>query len=792
MEQQTPKKTSAKTVKKSSNSNIVSKAIKILWLGFLSVVIGVIGIFWATSNGWLGEIPNVRDLENPDIYVSSDIISSDGVLLDRFETERRTPIDYKDLPPHLVDALLAKEDVRFFEHSGVDARAAMRAVTSAGDSGGGSTITQQLAKQLYTVNPSTNIVKRVFQKLKEWVTSVQLEKLYTKEEIIAMYFNKFDFIYGAKGIESASKVYFNKKTKDLNLAESATLVSMFQNPVAFNPIKYPEVSKEKRNLVIDQMMKYNKISREEGEAVKGEAVKTDRQYISRNDETYSAYFKTALRKEIDAWLDQYEKETGKRYNVDKDGLKIYVTLDSRMQRLAEAAVKRHLTTLQKQFFAEQRGRKMAPFYGVNEKKRQGIFLQAMRRTDLYKLMKEKGSSEEEIIKEFNKPKDSIKFFTWDGVKYEKGKTLMDSIIYHKHILQTGLMSMDPKDGTIKAWVGGIDWEYFKYDHVKQARRQVGSTFKPFVYATAINQLGYTPCNVISNDRLSGNWNPRNANGKYGGSQDLRTALAYSTNVVAARLIMQTGVDPVIQMCRDLGVESPIIKDYTIALGSADLSVYEMVGAMSAFANGGIYIKPELILRIEDKQGKVIKDFTPTTREVVNEYVAYTMIDLMKGVVDRGTGKWVRTKYGINAEMGGKTGTTNENSDGWFMGITPNLVTGVWVGAEDRFAHFGSTALGQGANTALPIWAYYMQSVYKEGNKFGVTQSDKFEKPEDIDSKWDCGSRVGFHSYSSLGAGNFTEDDVVEGGGEDNNYKPSTQVDRSPNHKPEEDEVDFNQ
>lgn len=776
----------ATIAKSKSSSSIIKRTIKFLWFCFLAAVIGVIGIFWATSNGWLGEIPNVRDLENPDIFVASDIISSDGKLLDRFETEHRTPIYYKDLPPHLVDALLAKEDVRFFEHPGIDARAALRAVTSAGDAGGGSTITQQLAKQLYTVNPSQNIVARIFQKLKEWVTSVQLEKLYTKEEIIAMYFNKFDFIYGAKGIESASKVYFNKKTKDLNLSESAILVSMFQNPVAYNPIRNPKVSKEKRDLVIDQMVKYNKISREEGAAVKAEPIKTDRQYISQRDETYSAYFKTALRKEVDAYLDQYEKETGKRYNLDKDGLKIYVTLDSRMQKLAEDAVKKHLSGLQKQFFAEQRGRKLAPFYDLNEKRRQEIFHQAMRRTDLYKRMKEQGSTEEDIIKKFNEPRDSVKFFTWDGVKYEKNKTLMDSIIYHKHILQTGMMSMDPSDGTIKAWVGGIDWEYFKYDHVKQARRQVGSTFKPFVFATAINQLGYTPCTMMSNDRLTiGKWSPRNANGRYGGSQDLRTALAYSTNVIAVRLILQTGIDPVIQMCRDLGVESPIIKDNTIALGSADLSVYEMVGAMSAFANGGIYIKPELILRIEDRQGKIIKDFTPTTREVVNEQVAYTMIDLMKGVVERGTGRRIRN-YGVTtAEVAGKTGTTNNNSDGWFMGLTPNLVTGVWVGAEDRFAHFGSTAMGQGATTALPIWAHYMAGVYKHGG-FGVSQSDKFEKPEGVDDG--CYS---IHSYSNLSAGSFSDEDVIEGGGFDSSSRSSNEVDVSPNYNPE-DEIDFNQ
>ncbi|QTV06727.1 penicillin-binding protein 1A [Faecalibacter bovis] len=754
------KNNTKKVTKPVKNKSFLGRIVTLIWIGFFAAIIGIAGIFWAASNGWLGEIPDVRDLENPDIYVSSEIISSDGVLLDRFETERRTPVDYKDLPPHLVDALLAKEDIRFFEHPGIDAKAAMRAVTSAGEAGGGSTITQQLAKQLYTKEPSSNVIMRGLQKIKEWVTSVQLEKLYTKEEIIAMYFNKFDFIFGAKGIESASKVYFNKTTKELDVVEAATLVSMFQNPVAFNPIKYPEVSKEKRNLVIDQMVKYNKLSSAEGDALKAKPLVTDRQYITAQDETYSAYFKTALRKEIEEWLVEYEKETGKTYNLDKDGLKIYVTLDSRMQLMAEDAVKKHLKTIQERFFAEQRGRKMAPFYNITEAKRNTLLDQAVKRTDLYKLMKENGSSDEQISTAFNTPRDSVKFFTWEGIKYMKDQTLMDSIIYHKHILQAGLMSMDPKDGTIKAWVGGINWDYFKYDHVKQARRQVGSTFKPFVFATAINQLGLTPCHTISNDRIPGKWSPRNANGRYGGSQSLRTALAQSTNVVAARLIMQTGEEAVIQMARDLGVESPITKDPTIALGSADLSLYEMVGALSAFANGGIYIKPQLILRIEDKQGKVIRDYTPTTREVVNEYVAYTMIDLMKGVSDGGTGSWIRTKYGITSEVAGKTGTTNENSDGWYMGLTPNLVTGVWVGNEDRAAHFGSTANGQGAATALPIWAYYMQSVYSRGDTFGVLASDKFDKPADIDSRWDCSSLMGFHQYNQV-----HNNDIIEGTGE---------------------------
>lgn len=763
----------------------VKRMLIFVWGFFLVGVIGVFLMFFGISKGLLGEMPDLEALENPDIYVSSEIYSSDGVLLDRFETEKRIPITYADLPPHLVNALLAREDIRFKSHSGIDPKSTLRAIRGAGASGGASTITQQLAKLLFTVKTSNSKIGRVVQKLKEWVVAVELEKRYTKEEIIAMYLNKFDFVYNANGIELASKVYFNTTTEKLTLEQSAMLVAMLKNPVLYNPLKFPDRAKNERNVVINQMTKYKLVSNETAEKAKDAPLKTNYQEVNSLSESYSAYYKHELRREIQAYLANLEKETGKKYNLYKDGLKIYVTLDSRMQKMAEEAVAKHLDGIQKIFFNEQKSNPNAPFYGLDSQKRQRIFDRAMANTDLYRHLKNLGKSDEEIKAEFEKKRDSVKIFTWDGVKYEKNISLMDSIKYHKHILQAGMMSMDPKDGTIKAWVGGINWDYFKFDHVKQARRQVGSTFKPFVYVTAINQMNYTPCNTISNDRFSiGKWTPRNANGKYGGSQDLRTALAFSTNVVTARLIAQTGVEPVIQVARDLGVESPIPKDYTIALGSADLTVYEMVGAMSTFANGGIYIKPELIVRIEDKTGRVIKDYQPVTREVVNEYVAYTMIDLMKGVTNRGTGKWIRTKYGIDSEVASKTGTTNDNSDGWFMGLTPNLVTGVWVGCEDRFAHFRSTAQGQGAAMALPIWAYYMQSVYKEGSKFGVLPSDKFEKPEGIDDKWDCSSMTGFNSYESMG-GTFDYDysEVRE------YHDPMQDVNKTSN---KEEDIDFNE
>ena len=773
--------------KKAKKPFSVKRMLLVVWSLFLIGILGVFLLFLGVSKGALGEMPDIQELENPDIYVSSEIYSSDGVLLDRFETEKRIPVTYNDLPEHLVNALLAREDIRFKTHAGIDPRSTVRALTSAGGQGGASTISQQLAKLLFTGERSKSKVGRVIQKLKEWVVAVELEKRYTKEEIISMYLNKFDFIYNANGIELASKVYFNTTTENLTLGQSAMLVAMLKNPVFYNPLRSPDRAKNERDVFINQIVKYNYLTKEDATAEKSKPIGVDHQEINSISESYSAYYKHELRREVEAYLKDMEKETGKKYNLYKDGLKIYVTLDSRLQKKAEDAVAKHLKSIQKTFFAEQKNNPKAPFYGLSEEKRQRIFERSMRNTDLYRHMKKIGKTDEEILEEFNRKRDSVRVFTWDGIEYKKDISLMDSIKYHKHILQAGLMSMDPTDGTIKAWVGGINWDYFKYDHVKQARRQVGSTFKPFVYVTAINQMNYTPCNTISNDRFSiGNWHPRNANGKYGGSQDLKTALAFSTNVVTARLIAQTGVEPVIQVARDLGVESPISKDYTIALGSADLTVYEMVGAMSAFANGGIYIKPELIVRIEDKTGRILKDYQPLTREVVNEYVAYTMLDLMKGVTDRGTGKWVRTRYGINAEVASKTGTTNDNSDGWFMGLTPNLVTGVWVGAEDRFAHFRSTGQGQGAATALPIWAYYMQSVYKEGSKFGVLPTDKFEKPEDIDEKWDCSSLTGFNTYGSMG-GSFDYDYS----GVEEYRDPILDINKS-HTQSDKDTIDFNQ
>ena len=741
----------AQTTKKKKRNPWVWRLIALFWLCLVLGVVAIFGILYGTSKGMLGELPDIKQLENPEINVASEIYSSDGKLIDKYEAEKRIPVTYNDLPEHLIQALYAREDERYDEHSGVDGKAILRAIARRGEDGGGSTITQQLALQLFTGKRSTGKVDRVKQKLKEWVVATQLEKRYTKEEIITMYLNKFDFIYRAHGIEAAAQTYFQKSAKDLSITESATLISMLRNPVYFNPHSNPENSLKERNVVLGQMLHVGYIDRAEFDELKEEPLGVNFKMLKSSiKESYSAYFKYTMRKELEKYLEQYNEKYGVQYDLYRDGLKIYTSIDSRMQKMGEDAIRKHLVGLQRQFFSSQKGRATAPFYNISKKKADEIFETGMRRTIMYQVYKEKGLNEEQILEEFNKPRDSVQYFTWDGIEYEKNVSWMDSIKYHRHIIQAGLMSMDPRDGTIKAWVGGIDWDFFKYDHVKQAVRQVGSTFKPFVYATAIHQMNYTPCHKVSNDRFkAGSWAPQNAGYGYGGFLTLREALAKSVNMVSARLISESGPDAVIQLAKDLGVKNEIPSNLTIALGSADLTLYEMVGAYSTFANQGIYIQPEIVLSVEDKNGKVIKDFEPVTREVLSEDVAYTMVDLMKGVIEIGTGKGIRS-YGVSAEVAGKTGTTNEGSDSWFIGLTPNLVTGVWVGNEDRAAHFPGWQ-SQGAKMALPIWGYYMKNVYNQGSEFGVKQSDKFEKPQGIDERWDCSSLQGFYNFGDVGS-----------------------------------------
>ena len=712
--------------KKGKKNTGVSRWIKAIWIALTVAVLGIVGLFFGVSVGLFGDMPDVKELDNPDIYVASEIYSSDGVMLGKFEKEKTIPVTYSQLPLHLVYALQAKEDERFKEHSGIDIQSVARAVVYGGKRGGGSTITQQLAKLLFTPEPSSNKVKRATQKLKEWIVAVSLEKRYTKEEIIQLYFNKFDFLYNANGVEMASRIYFNKTTSDLTLPEAATLVAMLENPNKNNPKRYPERAKTRRDVVLEQMVKTGYIDDATYQKAVATPVTIDFHPIKSIDDGYSAYYKFYLRKEIDKHLKDYEKETGKTLNLFKDGLKIYVTLDSKMQKYAEESIKEHLKDLQASFDREQRGRKNAPFSNINQKQAEDIMMAAVKRTGRYKQQKEAGVSEDSIMLDFKTP-TKITRFTWNGEE-EVEMTPWDSIKWHKQIAQAGLMSMVPATGEIKAWVGGIDWKHFQYDHIKQGKRQVGSTFKPFVYATAIMRLDMTPCTTISN--ASFNKGSYHVPGR-GGMLTIKDALAHSQNPVALRLAEQAGTENVIQLARDLGVTEEISKHLPMALGTSDITIYEMLGAYSTFANYGNYTKPEMIWRIEDANGRVIKEMKPVVKEVMNEKYAYTMIELMKGVAQFGTASGELSRRGISkaVEIAGKTGTTQKNSDGWFMGITPNLATGVWVGWEDRATHFQSTGEGQGAKMALPIWAIFMKKVWAD-KTLGITPEDKFVKPTD--------------------------------------------------------------
>ncbi|SEG19912.1 penicillin-binding protein 1A [Halpernia humi] len=710
--------------KKNKNTGY-KKWVKFIWVSLIAIVLGVFALFFAVSQGFLGEMPNVQELENPDIYVASQIWSADGVMLGKFEKEKTQPVTYKDLPPFLIYALQAKEDERFREHSGIDLKSFARAIFFGGKRGGGSTITQQLAKLLITKKASQNKIERIFQKLKEWSVAVSLERIYTKDEIITLYFNKFDFLFNANGIEMASRVYFNKKTSQLTLPEAAMFVAMLENPRQNNPYRHPEAAKKRRDVVLKQMLDTGYLDQATYEKAILEPIKVDFHPIKSVDQGYSAYYKYYLRKEIDGYLKDYEKKTGKELNLYKDGLKIYVTLDSKMQKYAEEAIKEHLTDLQKRFDNEQRGRKLAPFYYLNQKQIDALMLQAIKRTGRYRQLKAANVPEDSIMLDFKTP-TKMSRFTWNGDE-EVEMTPYDSIKYSKSIAQAGLMSMEPATGDIKAWVGGIDWQHYQYDHVIQGKRQVGSTFKPFVYAAAIINLGKTPCSIVSNAPFTKGgktWSERGP-----ASMTYKEALARSQNPPAVRTMDEVGVDNVIKLARDMGVTSDMQRNLTTALGSSDITIYEMLGAYNTFAHYGTYIKPEMIWRIDDSNGRVIKEVRPVEKEVMNELYAYSMIDMMKGVAEFGTGAGELGRRGVpkSIEIAAKTGTTQNNSDGWFIGMTPKLATGVWVGWEDRATHFYGTGEGQGAKMALPIWAIFMKKVWAD-KSLNVSPDDKFLKP----------------------------------------------------------------
>ena len=735
------------------------KYVRVFWILVVGGPLSVIGILLLTWAGLFGPLPSTDEIANPKSYLATEIISADGEQLGTFYMENRVHADFDELPKHLVDALVATEDERYYGHAGIDFKSFGRAVLSMGASGGGSTITQQLAKQMFHGEGSENMSARVAQKLKEWVIALQLESRYSKEEIIAMYFNQFDFLYQGVGIHNAANVYFGKLPSELNIQESAMLVGMLKNPWAYNPAKQgqEEAALARRNTVLRQMVRNDFLTEKEADSLTALPIELNFQSQG-HDEGLAPYLREYVRNFMKDWIATHPKPDGSSYNLYTDGLKVYTTIDSRMQKMAEDAVEQHLTNLQGVFFDQIKDRRAGPFYfpgGDSYAEGQKIIARAMTTTPRYKSYKNQGWSDERITEEFKKP-IQMRVFSWGG----DVDTLMspwDSIQYYKSIYQAGLLSVEPQTGFIKAWVGGIDFRHFKYDAIYQGRRQVGSTFKPFVYAAAIAEKKYSPCMQVPNLQtcieagqfgLMQSWCPQNSDNKYGGMLSLKDAIAGSVNTVTTYLMKQIGPSPVIQMARSLGVTSDIPESPSIALGTVDLSILELAGAYTAFGNQGLYTEPIVVLRIEDKNGVVLDEFTPESKEVVSPEVAYTMVNLLQGVTQSGTGVRLRHRgagygsyvtgypYGFENPIAGKTGTTQNNSDGWFIGMVPNLITAVWTGCQDRSAHFGTTTYGQGATTALPIWALYMKDVYRKP-ELGIRQ-DAFDLPSSpLSIELDC-------------------------------------------------------
>lgn len=747
------KKASAKDKKRS-----LGRHIRTFWKIFAGFILLIVLMFLMASWGVFGSLPDETSLENPEKNLATEIISSDGKTIGKFYKENRTPVPYDSLPDHLINALIATEDVRFYDHSGIDGRGTLRAIAFLGSRGGASTISQQLAKLFFTEQVSRNKFQRGLQKVKEWIIATRLERRYTKEEIITMYFNEYDFVNQAVGIESAANIYFDKPPSQLSTIESATLVGMFKNASLYNPIRNPEGVKNRRNVVLAQMEKYDYISEKVKDSL--QALPLNIEFTPQgHDEGSATYFREYARHFMENWIKEHPKSDGSKYNIYQDGLKVYVTIDSKMQLHAENAVKTHMANLQAVFDEQNKGNKTAPFRDITEKETEGILNSAMRKSDRWRDMKRQGKDEEEIIASFKKA-IPMRVFSWKG-DIDTIMTPLDSIRYHKSFLQAAMMSMTPQTGEVKAWVGGIDYKHYKYDMVKKGRRQIGSTFKPFVYATAIDQMHMSPCDTLPNTmytipagkhNLIKPWTPKNSGGSYGGMVSLKHALANSINTITARLIDRVGPEPVIDLVKKMGANTdnmPAVP--SIALGTADLSVYEMVGAYSTFANEGVYIEPILIQRIEDKNGTVLYQNVPKTRDVISNETAYVTTSLMEGVTQSGTGTRLRGNWAVNSPfykevmtgypydfknpIAGKTGTTQNNSDGWFMGMVPNLVTGVWVGGDDRATHFRSTRYGQGATMALPIWGMYMKSCYAD--KDLDVSTENFKRPSNLSIETNC-------------------------------------------------------
>jgi penicillin-binding protein 1A len=737
------------------------RSIKIFWIVFSIGVFSFVSIFLAAGFGLLGKMPEFRQLENPKTNLATQIYSSDNKVIGKFYyNDNRTPLYYEEIPKNLIDALIATEDERFYDHSGIDLRSTLRAVVYLGEKGGASTVSQQLARQLFTGVRSRNTLDAVIQKIKEWVIAVQLERRYAKKEILTMYLNLYDFNYNADGLRSAANIYFSKEPSDLLMEESAMLVGMLKNSSLYNPIRRPELVISRRNIVFQQMLRNEMLTQKEVDSLQQLPLQIQFNPQSHR-EGLATYFRAYLRQFMLNWIQDNPKPDGEKYNLYLDGLTIYTTLDSKMQTYAENAVKEHMSNLQSAFFEQNtpKWNPTAPFLDLTEKEVERLMNQAMRRSERWRKMKLAGKTEDDIKASFEQ-ETTMKIFNWKG-EIDTVMRPIDSIRHYKHFLRSGMMSMDPQTGHVKAWVGGINYKHFQFDHVYQGKRQIGSTFKPFVYASAIDQLKLSPCDSFPDGfycveaRKFGAheaWCPKNSGDRYTGMRTLKNALANSVNTISARLIDKVGPGPISKLAADLGISSKIPSVPSIALGTADLSVYEMVAAYGAFANQGIYVKPVMVTRIEDKNGTVLFEATPETRDVLSAESAYVTVKLLEGVTESGSGIRLRHRgaeennpyfgtvvtgypYEFQNPIAGKTGTTQNQSDGWFIGMVPNLVTGVWVGGEDRATHFNSIAYGQGATMALPIWALYMKKLYED--PLLEVSIDSFPAPEKVSIPLDC-------------------------------------------------------
>ena len=741
--------------------------VRILWGLLCAVVIFMAVAFTSIWFGWIGYMPDIADLQNPISKYASQVYSVDGKILGTYSMNRenRVHVDFDNLSPYLVEALVATEDERYYDHSGIDFIALTRAVIKRGllgqkSAGGGSTITQQLAKQLYSATAKSTL-ERVMQKPIEWVIAVKLERFYTKEEIITMYLNYFDFLHNAVGIKTASDVYFKKNPKDLTLTEAATLIGLCKNPSYFNPVRYPERCTERRNVVLGQMHKAGYISDEEYRTAHDEPLALNFHRIDHKD-GIATYFREFLRQYVMAekpklsnypswnrvqysidstawendplygWCNKNFKKNGEPYNVYTDGLKIFTTIDSRMQRYAEEAVLQHVGHyLQPAFTKENRAKPNAPFTNaLTASEVRGILNRSIRQSERYRVMREQGATDEEIQKSFRTPVE-MSVFTYHG-DVDTVMTPLDSIRYIKSFLRSGFVSMDAKTGAVKAYVGGVDFTHFTYDMATQGRRQVGSTIKPFLYALCMSN-GMSPCDVAPNvQQTYGNWTPRNGSrARYGQMVTLKWGLAQSNNWISAYLMSRLNPQDFLRILNDFGINTyDAYPSMVLCLGPNEVSVSEMVSAYTTFANHGIHCYPMYVSKIEDNEGNVVATFQPRMNEVISEESTYKMLEMLRAVMNGGTGSRMRYRYNIECDMGGKTGTTNRNADAWFMGFTPSLVSGCWVGGEDRDIHFDSMRMGQGANMALPIWALYMKKVFAD-KSLGYDPNEKFDIPEDF-------------------------------------------------------------